>query len=102
MKRILLIDDEELVRYTLQNILEEAGYDVETAENGRKGLEKFRANPYDLVISDLVMPERGGLQTIIDMIRDDPSVKIVAISSAARSRGVKIGSSISQVASIFS
>jgi DNA-binding response OmpR family regulator len=68
----------------LQKVLEHAGYEVETASNGKTGLKLYRENPSDLIITDLVMPEKEGLETIMELRRTTPSVKILAISGGGR------------------
>jgi DNA-binding response OmpR family regulator len=84
MPRILLIDDNAPFRGMLQKVLEHAGYEVETASNGKTGLKLYRENPSDLIITDLVMPEKEGLETIMELRRTTPCVKILAISGGGR------------------
>ena len=80
---ILIIDDEEPVRHLLRYCLEEAGYIVSEAPNGRKGVQAFRKAPTDLVITDIYMPERDGLEVIESLRRSRPTVKILVISGAS-------------------
>ena len=80
MVRILIIDDEDQPRRMLQQVLTRAGYEVIEARNGNEGLQYFRARPTDLIITDILMPEKEGLETIIDIRREFPEVKIIAIS----------------------
>ncbi len=80
MARIVVIDDDELIRITLHNILQRAGYAVTLATNGQDGLKKFRERPADLVILDIIMPEKGGIEVLGEFRRDAPEVKIIAIS----------------------
>jgi len=80
MPRILLIDDDQMVRQLLRAILEEAGYEVEEAADGRQGLDFFRQLPFDLVIVDIFMPNVDGLETIIEMKESHPDMKSIAIS----------------------
>jgi DNA-binding response OmpR family regulator len=80
---ILIIDDEEPIRHLLRYCLEDAGYTVSEAPNGRKGVQAFRKAPTDLVITDIYMPERDGLQVIECLRRSRPSVKILVISGAS-------------------
>jgi CheY-like chemotaxis protein len=82
--KIIVIDDEESIRVLLQKILERVGHSVEVASNGNIGLEIQRKNPADLIITDLFMPEKEGLETIIELHRDFPEVKIVAMSGGDR------------------
>ncbi len=80
MKRILIIDDEQIVLEVLRKILELEGYEVVTAFNGAEGIEVFRQKPCDLVITDMVMPEKDGLQTILDLRKETPDLAVIAMS----------------------
>lgn len=82
MARVLIIDDEEQVRKLIREVLEEAGHEVVEARNGREGMKLYEANSTDVVITDLVMPEQEGLETITGLRRRFPAVKIIAISGA--------------------
>ena len=68
----------------LKDILELLGHSVIEACNGRKGVELYRAHPADLVITDLIMPDQEGIETITQLIKEYPSVKIVAMSGGGR------------------
>lgn len=78
--RILIIEDDDLVRRTVCAMLETAGYETATAENGRQGLEWMREHSVEVVITDIYMPEKEGLETIMELRRLHPAVKIMAIS----------------------
>ncbi len=80
MARILIIDDELSMRELLSAMLTEEGYEVVEAPDGDAGMKQFRKSPSDLVITDLIMPEKEGIETIIELRRDFPDVKIIAIS----------------------
>jgi two-component system response regulator MtrA len=80
MVKILVIDDEYLVRYTLARILRRQGYEVATAADGERGMAVFRSNAPDLVLADMAMPEREGGATIRQMHSERPAAKIIAIS----------------------
>ncbi|MCR4376632.1 MAG: response regulator [Rhodospirillales bacterium] len=88
MSRILVIDDEELARFTIREILESAGFEVDEAENGRIGVEKQQATPFDLIITDIIMPEKEGVETIIDLKQEFPNLRIIAISGGGRTRNL--------------
>lgn len=79
-KRILVIDDEPTALDLLRRILEMNGYEVLSAVNGEKGVELFHQNPCDLVITDMVMPVKDGLQTILDLRSIAPYLPVIAIS----------------------
>jgi len=84
--RILVIDDEPRIRSLLQTAIGDAGHEVFEAANG-KGAAKFLAQqPVDLVITDLVMPETEGIETIRTLRRQHPDIKIIAISGAFQGR----------------
>ena len=80
MARILVVDNEELARFTIRDILETAGYEVDEATNGNEAIESQSANPFDLIITDIVMPEKDGVETTIKLKHDYPDLKIIAIS----------------------
>ncbi len=84
MTRILIIEDDDLVRDYLVDVLRRAGYEVEAAADGRAGVELFRARAMDLVITDIIMPEKDGIETIMDLRRDNARLKVMAISGGGR------------------
>lgn len=82
MARILIVDDEPLIRSTIRAVLEHDGHDVTEAEDGLIALDLCKANPIDLVITDLFMPVMDGLELIVQLREEIPDVKVVAISGA--------------------
>ena len=78
--RALIIDDEKPIRTVIRDILETQGYIVDDAADGVTGMSKFRAQPADLVITDIIMLEKGGFEVIWDLRKEYPDVKIIAIS----------------------
>jgi hypothetical protein len=78
--RILVADDEVGVRSFLRTVLEDGGYEVLEAVNGKQAVEKVRAGLADLLITDLVMPEREGIETIRVLHKEAPGLGIIAIS----------------------
>ena len=80
---ILLIDDNDQIRALLRRVLEEAGYFVIDAANGREGLQQFRQTPVALVITDLLMPDSDGLEVTMTLRRESPHVKIIALTGGA-------------------
>ena len=81
---ILVIDDDESIRVLLRTILEREGYRVVDAHEGHEGLKQFRENPTDLVITDLIMPGKEGIETIRELRQKFPGVKIIAVSGGGR------------------
>jgi CheY-like chemotaxis protein len=84
MALILVIDDDEQVLDMLYESLTREGYDVLKASNGEQGLRLCRENSVDLIITDIIMPEKEGIETIIELRQDFPNVKIIAISGGGR------------------
>ena len=84
MQKILVIDDNVVVRNTIVQLLEGEGYAVVSAEDGRRGLTVFRSEKPDLVITDIIMPEKEGIETIRDIRDACPDAKIIAISGGGR------------------
>jgi DNA-binding response OmpR family regulator len=80
MPRLLLIDDDAMVREVLAAALVRAGHTIVQAEDGRRGVNLFRAEPADLVITDLVMPDSEGLEVIVALHREWPALPIIAMS----------------------
>ena len=84
MASILLVDDDEQFRSMLSESLRREGYDVTEAQDGREGMQLYREHPSDLIVTDLIMPEKEGLETIQEFRRDYPEAKIIAISGGSR------------------
>lgn len=82
MARILVADDEELVRASIAAVLRRAGHVVTLAEDGEDALAKFGPDRYDLVITDIVMPRMEGIETVRALRRLEPGVRIVAMSGS--------------------
>lgn len=84
MARLLLIDDMVSVRKLLANALTDAGHEVVQAGDGAEGLKLIRQGGIDLVITDLIMPGKDGIETIIELRRDYPALPILAMSGGGR------------------
>ncbi|HBI14597.1 MAG TPA: response regulator [Desulfobulbaceae bacterium] len=82
--RVLIIDDDEQIRVLLEQMMHWAGFEVMVAENGKVAMRLQRATPADLVITDLIMPEQEGLETISRLKKDYGGIKIIAISGGGR------------------
>ncbi len=83
-RKILIIDDEVHILLMLKKMLERAGYEVDIASNGLEGLELFRKDQPDLVITDIIMPEKEGLETIREMRKEQSQLKILAMSGGGK------------------
>ncbi len=84
MTRILVIDDEDQIRLVLRKSLEHDGYQVMDAPNGNEGLKLCQEEPFDLVITDILMPEKDGIETIGEIRRYFPETRIIAISGGGQ------------------
>jgi CheY-like chemotaxis protein len=90
MANILLIDDEPLVCEALQLTLERAGHAVSTASNGQEGLDQWQGAKFDLVITDILMPEKEGIELIHELRQIDPAVRIIAVTGGARVQNIDL------------
>lgn len=79
MTRILVIDDDADLRGILRDLLELDGFEVDEAENGEVGYRKYLNRRSEVVVTDIVMPECEGVETIMSLRRADPNVKIIAM-----------------------
>jgi DNA-binding response OmpR family regulator len=86
MARVLVVDDDFQMREMLGVILERKGYDVMTASDGKLAVQLQQKSPFDLVITDIIMPEKEGLETISELRHSFPCLKIIAISGGGRHR----------------
>jgi DNA-binding response OmpR family regulator len=84
MAKILVFDDELSILLMIKKMLEKAGHEVDIALNGKEGMLLFEKNKPDLLITDILMPEREGLETIFELRRKYSELKIIAISGGGR------------------
>jgi DNA-binding NtrC family response regulator len=86
MARILIIDDEPQIRSMLRLMLERVGYEVMEAADGMEGIRQYRDNPADVIITDLIMPNKDGIGMIIELKKEFPQIKIIAMSGGGVNR----------------
>ncbi len=84
MAKILVVDDEAAIREMLQDMLGREGHEVTTAENGQHALSLFLEDQADIVITNILMPEKEGLETIRELREMCPGVKIIAMSGGGQ------------------
>ncbi|MCD4737057.1 MAG: response regulator [Bacteroidales bacterium] len=84
MKQILIIDDEPQIRSLLTKMLKREGFNVIVASDGKEGMRLFNKEPADLVITDIIMPEKEGIEIIQELRKDHPTLPIIAISGGGR------------------
>lgn len=80
MAYILIIEDDDQLRQTLRQILERDGHEVEEAADGEAGVDVLRQGIPDLVVTDLIMPRKEGIETIQELRREYPGLRILAVS----------------------
>ncbi|NDV23472.1 response regulator [Desulfovibrio sp. JC022] len=85
MPRILVVDDDPISRQVLKAMLEKEGHLVTEAEDGVKAVKGYDRNLIDLVITDIFMPEKEGVQTVRELMKENPDVKIIAVSGGSSS-----------------
>ena len=83
-RKILVIDDEEDICVMTKLLLERAGHEVVSACDGRVAIRLLTEQPFDLVITDMLMPDRDGLEVMSDLRRNHPGVRIIASSGGGR------------------
>ena len=81
MKNILVTEDDEKMRNGLVEILKEEGYNVDSAQNGQKGLEMIRDKDYDVVLTDLIMPVMGGMELFRNIKQIKPGISVIIITA---------------------
>jgi DNA-binding response OmpR family regulator len=81
---VLVVDDDAPMRGFIRELLTQHGYQVFEAADGQEGLQMFEGNPADLVITDLFMPKKEGCETILELRRRWPGMKIIAMSGGSR------------------
>jgi CheY-like chemotaxis protein len=85
--RILVVDDDLAIRSVMRRCLALDGHDVEEAATGREALKRFRAEPVDLVITDLYMPDMDGLEFTRRLVQEFVGTKVIAMSGGAALTG---------------
>lgn len=88
MPSVLVVDDEDQLRRLIREILEQAGYQVTEARDGKEAVLQYRLAPADVVIMDILMPEQDGLETTSTLRREFPNVKIIAITGSSEMIGI--------------
>ncbi len=83
MARILIIDDEIQVRNMLRQTFENEGFEVVEASDGKEGVKLFHQKKPDVIITDILMPEKEGLETIMELCSEHPGIKIIAMSGGS-------------------
>ena len=88
MGNILIIDDDPSIRTVFKRYLEKKGYSVTVAVDGNEGLDAVAEKTPDLIITDIMMPEKDGLEVVLSLHKDHPNLPVIAISGGMRSAPV--------------
>src|SRR5215472_4883973 len=80
-EKVLVVDDEEAIREVVTTLLDAQGYHTVDCSNGRLALDTFRKDTFDLVLSDIVMPEMDGLKLLSELRTDDPDVPVIMVTA---------------------
>ncbi len=88
MPSILVVDDEDQIRLLIRETLEQVGYHITEARDGKEAFEQYRLAPADLVIMDILMPNQDGLETTVALRREFPDVKVIVITGGSNMIGM--------------
>jgi len=100
MARILVIDDDDQLSEILRKMLSRAGYEVLVASDGRKGVELYRKEQPDVVITDVIMPEKEGAELIFELQKEFPDIKIIAMSGGGAIKAEDYFKSITSLSNV--
>ncbi|MFY4727446.1 response regulator [Nitrospira sp. BLG_2] len=88
MPSVLVVDDQDQVRQLIRETLEQAGYEVEEASDGKESLDRYRVRSTDVVIMDILMPDQDGLETIMTLRQEFPDIRIIAMTGGSDTVGI--------------
>ncbi len=88
MSSVLIVDDEDQIRKLLRTTLERAGYEVIEGSTGKDALQQYRTHQVDLVIMDILMPDKDGLESILELRQEFPDAKVIAITGVNDKIGI--------------
>jgi DNA-binding NtrC family response regulator len=100
-QRILVVDDDASIRRTLNILLSKAGYEVIQASDGSEAVRLWRDRGGDLVITDLHMPEKDGIETIVELLSHTPGMSIIAMSGGGQTKRLDLLGNVALLGSIL-
>jgi DNA-binding NtrC family response regulator len=100
-RRILVVDDDASIRRTLSILLTKAGYEVTQASDGSEAVRLWRDRGGDLVITDLHMPEKDGIETIVELLSHTPGIRIIAMSGGGQTKRLDLLGNVALLGSIL-
>jgi DNA-binding NtrC family response regulator len=101
-QRIMVVDDDASIRRTLQILLSKAGYEVIQASDGLEAVRLWREQGGDLVITDLHMPKKDGIETIIELLSHSPGIRIIAMSGGGQTKRLDLLGNVALLGSVLS
>jgi DNA-binding NtrC family response regulator len=101
-QRIMIVDDDAGIRRTLQILLSKAGYEIIPARDGSEAVRLWRDRGGDLVITDLHMPEKDGIETIIELLTHWPGTRIIAMSGGGQTKRLDLLGNLALLGSVLS
>ena len=99
-RRIMVVDDDASIRRTLQILLNKAGYEVVQAADGLEALRLWRDCGGDLVITDLHMPQKDGIETIMELLSHTPGIRIIAMSGGGQTKRLDLLGNVTLLGSV--
>ena len=96
MAHILVVDDDDSIRALLREILENEGHHVQEAKDGKQGVASYQQHPTDIIVTDILMPEKDGVELIMELQDSFPEVKIIAMSGGGRGLDAEFNLRIAQ------
>ena len=100
-QRIMVVDDDASIRRTLQLLLTRAGYEVIQACDGSEAVRLWRDRGGDLVITDLHMPQKDGIETIIELLSHTPGIRIIAMSGGGQTKRLDLLGNVTLLGSVL-
>lgn len=100
-RRILVVDDDASIRRTLHILLSKAGYEVIQASDGSEAVRLWRERGGDLVITDLHMPKKDGIETIVELLSHTPGTRIIAMSGGGQTKRLDLLGNVALLGSVL-
>jgi len=100
-RRILIVDDDPGIRRTLHLLLSKSGYQVTQAGDGLEALRLWREHGGDLVITDLHMPEKNGIEMIVELLTHSPGMRIIAMSGGGQTKRLDLLGNATMLGAVF-
>jgi DNA-binding NtrC family response regulator len=100
-QRIMIVDDDASIRRTLGKLLSKAGYEVIQASDGSEAVRLWRQRGGDLVITDLHMPRKDGIETIVELLSHSPGLRIIAMSGGGQTKRLDLLGNVAMLGTVL-